>query len=277
MFLPTKSAACNALDEFLPRAGRDYATGRNYDTGPDSETTVSRLSPWIRVRLLPEWEVVAAVLAQHSQSAASKFIDEVCWRTYWKGWLQLRPGAWHNYRDDLAQLLEAFQAHSGYQKAIAGRTGIECFDTWNAELLEHNYLHNHARMWYASIWIHTLKLPWQLGADWFLRHLLDGDPASNTLSWRWVAGAHTRGKTYLARPRNIQKYTNDRFQVEESLAIEPTIGHWPEVLQTLRTDLAIHGIEVYTTRHWWDATLFPHATKGFFHFKKSIPGALKQL
>ncbi len=65
------------------------------------------------------------------------------------------------------------------------------------------YLHNHARMWFASIWIFTLRLPWELGADFFLRHLLDGDPASNTLSWRWVGGMQTMGKTYLARADNI--------------------------------------------------------------------------
>ncbi|MEM8657814.1 MAG: FAD-binding domain-containing protein, partial [Pseudomonadota bacterium] len=71
--------------------------------------------------------------------------------------------------------------------------------------------HNHTRMWFASIWIFTLQLPWQLGADLFLRHLLDGDPASNTLSWRWVGGLHTVGKTYLARADNIRKFTNGRF------------------------------------------------------------------
>jgi deoxyribodipyrimidine photo-lyase len=67
-------------------------------------------------------------------------------------------------------------------------------------------------MWFASVWIFTLQLPWALGADFFMRHLLDGCPASNTLSWRWVAGLHTQGKTYLARPDNIATFTNGRFQ-----------------------------------------------------------------
>ena len=66
-------------------------------------------------------------------------------------------------------------------------------------------------MWFASIWIFTLRLPWTLGADFFLQHLLDGDPASNTLSWRWVAGLHTRGKAYAARAENIRRYTDGRF------------------------------------------------------------------
>jgi deoxyribodipyrimidine photo-lyase len=66
-------------------------------------------------------------------------------------------------------------------------------------------------MWFASIWIFTLGLPWRIGADFFYRHLLDGDAASNTLSWRWVAGLHTRGKAYAAESWNIEKFTGGRF------------------------------------------------------------------
>lgn len=220
MFLPSKFSARNALADFLPKCGRDYATGRNYDRGRAEDATVSKLSPYIRMRLLPEWEVLSAVLKAHSTSEASKFIDEVCWRTYWKGWLQLRPSIWQKYLEERQALLEDYNDHTAYNDAIGGQTGIECFDAWAAELVEQNYLHNHARMWTASIWTHTLKLPWQLGADWFLRHLLDGDPASNTLSWRWVAGLHTAGKAYLARADNIRKYTNGRFEVNEGLASE---------------------------------------------------------
>ena len=63
-------------------------------------------------------------------------------------------------------------------------------------------------MWFASIWIFTLNLPWELGANFFYKNLLDADPASNTLSWRWVAGLHTEGKFYLARQENIEKFSN---------------------------------------------------------------------
>ena len=108
--------------------------------------------------------------------------------------------------------LESNRARSTvYAQAVSGRTGIGCFDHWAQELVTTGYLHNHARMWFASIWIFTLNLPWQLGADFFLGHLVDGDPAANTLSWRWVAGLHTKGKTYLARADNIARYTNGRF------------------------------------------------------------------
>lgn len=219
---PSREAALAALERFLPHAGRDYARRRNYDLGPGRHGNVSQLSPWLRHRLLTEREVVAATLARHSLSAAEKFVQETCWRTYWKGWLERRPGAWDAYRQQLADDIDATDRDAALaarmEAATAGRTGIACFDDWANELVATGYLHNHARMWFASLWIFTLGLPWSLGADFFLRHLLDGDPASNTLSWRWVAGLQTRGKNYLARPGNIAKYTEGRYHPEGQLA-----------------------------------------------------------
>lgn len=179
------------------------------------------LSPWVRTRLLPEWTLLSAVLKHHSAASAAKFIDEVCWRTYWKGWLERHPSVWDNY---LIELKSAKSEHANnrlYHAALRAESGIDCLDLWTQELLETGYLHNHARMWFASIWIHTLKLPWTLGAAFFLKHLFDGDPASNTLSWRWVAGLHTVGKTYLATAENIEKYTGSRILTSAHLASEP--------------------------------------------------------
>ena len=171
------------------------------------------LSPYLRHRLITEREVIGAVLGKHSVSASEKYVQEVCWRTYWKGWLELRPAIWTRFLADRDAAHEGMNA--GLAKAVAsaeaGTTGIEGFDDWARELVETGYLHNHARMWFASIWIFTLGLPWSLGADFFLRHLIDGDPASNTLSWRWVAGLQTQGKTYLATTDNIARYTDGRF------------------------------------------------------------------
>ena len=133
------------------------------------------------------------------------------WRTYWKGWLELRPNVWTDYLIELNKIREDFKDNQNYKNAIEGKTNIECFNYWVNELKENNYLHNHTRMWFASIWIFTLELPWQLGAEFFMQHLYDGDAASNTLGWRWVAGVQTQGKHYLASEWNIKKFTNNRF------------------------------------------------------------------
>jgi deoxyribodipyrimidine photo-lyase len=212
---PTRAAGLARLQEFLPFAGRAYASGRNVDRGPDDRSNVSALSPWIRRRLITEEEVIAAVLKRHSFSAAEKFVQEVVWRSYWKGWLEMRPSVlWRFDADRIAlkdRLAEDGQLARRFASAVEGRTGIDCFDAWVGELIQHGWLHNHSRMWFASIWIFTLGLPWQLGADFFYKHLLDADPASNTLSWRWVAGLHTQGKHYLARAENIERNTLGRF------------------------------------------------------------------
>ncbi|MFM7378690.1 MAG: FAD-binding domain-containing protein [Erythrobacter sp.] len=215
-FAPTRAAALARLAAFLPAAGRRYAETRNADDGERAEGrgNVSQLSPWLHAGLIGEPEVLEAVLSAHSPRAAEKFIAEVFWRIYFKGYLEQRPAIWDDYRKGRDGALAAIEINAGLRKAYAegveGRTGIEAFDVWAKELVATGYLHNHARMWFASIWIFTLKLDWRLGADFFLRHLMDADAASNTLSWRWVAGLHTKGKHYLARADNIARYTSGR-------------------------------------------------------------------
>ena len=221
-FTPTRLEALTRLSRFVPHAGSDYARRRNFDLGAGRHSGVSTLSPYLRHRLITEQEVVEATLGRFSQSSAEKFVQEVFWRTYWKGWLEQRPTVWDAYLGQVRGALDQVQTSAGlrseWKAACLGETGIDCFDAWAHELVETGYLHNHARMWFASIWIFTLRLPWALGADFFLRHLLDGDPASNTLGWRWVAGLQTIGKTYLARADNIAKYTEGRFNPQGQLA-----------------------------------------------------------
>lgn len=215
MFTPSRAAGLHRLTDFLPQAGRTYADLRNLDL--PGHPHVSTLSPWLRHRLVTEAEVIDAILRVHPKGA-DKFLAEVWWRTYWKGWLELRPAVWTSYRQGLQAALNRLAVEPGLaaraEAAMLGDTGIDGFDHWAHELVTTSYLHNHARMWFASIWIFTLRLPWELGADFFLRHLIDGDPASNTLSWRWVAGLHTPGKTYLATADNIAKNTRGRFHPE---------------------------------------------------------------
>jgi deoxyribodipyrimidine photo-lyase len=231
-FEPTRAAGLARLEAFVPHAAHHYAERRNFDLGPDQRDNVSLLSPWVRHRLVREDEIVRSVLDRHSFRSAEKFVQEVAWRTYWKGWLEMRPSVWARYRNALEarvrELDEANDLRCRWEDATSGRTGIRCFDAWVRELVDVGYLHNHTRMWFASIWIFTLKLPWELGADFFLRHLVDGDPASNTLSWRWVAGLQTRGKTYLAQAGNISKFTAGRFKTVPGLATvaEPLADDW---------------------------------------------------
>ena len=196
-----------ALQRFLDKGAASYEARRNFDYGPAERSNVSELSKFISHRVLFEYDVARRALAQHRPETVDKFIQEVFWRIYWKGWLEHRPAVWNDYvafdHDTIPERL--------FQQAVTGKTGIDCFDYWSAELQNTNYLHNHARMWFASIWIFTLGLPWQAGARFFMQHLFDGDAASNTLGWRWVAGIQTSGKHYVARASNIEQFTNGRF------------------------------------------------------------------
>ena len=237
----TRQAGEIIIREFSARMGSDYERQRNFDFGPGRHNYVSQLSPYLRRRLVLESEVVQAALDRHGSKASEKFIQEVFWRTYFKGWLELRPGIWQQYRQGLAEDLSRLQTNperrARVEAAEEGRTGLAYFDAWAQELIQTGYLHNHARMWFASIWIFTLELPWRIGADFFYRHLLDGDAASNTLSRRWVAGLHTRGKAYAAEAGNIERFTGGRFLPalnELRSEIEPLDHTEPEGLPELQ-------------------------------------------
>ena len=210
-FEPSRTQATNKLDNFVENNLSEYSRLRNFDFGPDKRSNISCISPYISHGILNELEVIDKALKKFSFSKNEKFIQEVLWRTYWKGWLELRPNVWTDYIIELKIIREKYKDNKDYLNAIDGNTNIECFNEWVKELKEFNYLHNHTRMWFASIWIFTLNLPWQLGAEFFMKHLYDGDAASNTLGWRWVAGIQTQGKHYLASEWNIKKFTNNRF------------------------------------------------------------------
>lgn len=213
---PTRAAALVRLTDFTPRAGIAYARHRNVDVA--KVPTVSALSPWLRHRVLTEAELLRAVLDAHGPDDAGKFVQEVFWRTYWKGWMELRPSVWDGYRAQVRHGRDRIATEdglrSGWEDACRGETGIDAFDAWARQLVATGWLHNHARMSFASIWVFTLRLPWALGADFFLRHLLDGDPAVNTLNWRWVAGIQTAGKPYLVTADAIEACTDGRFRPE---------------------------------------------------------------
>ena len=262
---PTRIHGLTRLNELAEVIG-DYATSRNYADG----WTTSRLSPYIRRRMILEEEVLAFARTVGGLRRVEKFAQEVVWRTYWKGWLEARPSVWKAYLTQLRTLDETLPGSDQDRLvcAISGKTDLPYFNAWCDELTSTGYLHNHVRMWFASVWIFTLKLPWAMGARFFLDHLLDGDPASNTLSWRWVAGLQTPGKHYLARADNIAKYTNGRWvpkpgELDESAhslrddgfariaAVKPTLG--PDAGQVQPRAVILHDEDCGPLPDAWSA------------------------
>ena len=201
----TRGEALQALEEFIPRSGK-YSRDRNHVIS--GHGNVSQLSAAIRHRLITEWEAAAAPLSRYAASTVEKFTQEIYWRSYWKGWLSLRPQIWDEYESSITPPNEAAQA------IMNGEGPIGVMNLFANELRRTGYLHNHARMWFAGYWIHVAGLPWEWGARFFEQELLDFDPASNTLSWRWVAGHQTPGKTYLPRRSNIEKYLDPQLLVQ---------------------------------------------------------------
>ena len=192
------------LDIFIDNYLQNYGSKRNFDLGPP-HPNVSKLSPFIRRRFLSEKEILKTIFPKYSLNSVDKFVQEIFWRTYWRGWLEFHPKVYADFDKKIKQ----------YE--IPKKTGIKCFDHWTEELLDTGYLHNHARMWYASIWIFTLKRSWEEGAKFFSDYLIDWCPASNTLGWRWVAGLQTVGKNYIARSENIKTFTNNKFYPKNQL------------------------------------------------------------
>ena len=211
-FPTTRNNALRKLDDFIENNILGYTKLRNFDFGIQNRKNISCLSPYVSHGIISETEIINKVLKKYLFNKTEKFIQEVLWRIYWRGWLELRPMVWNDYLIKLKTLNEEYKTNKNYLNAIKGETNIQCFNDWVNELKENNYLHNHTRMWFASIWIFTLELPWELGAEFFLKHLYDGDSASNTLGWRWVAGIQTPGKHYVASEWNIKKFTNNRYE-----------------------------------------------------------------
>lgn len=209
---PTSSAALTATRE---EALRRLAEAVPQAIAPGHD--LAGLSPFLRHRLLTEAEVAEAVIAQHGATQVETFLENLLTRTYWKGWMEARPQVYLAYRRALADDQRRFKGTGGYTAALEGRTGISAFDDWNAQLISTGSLSHSERMWYASIWIFTLRLPWTLGADHFEQHLLDGDPAINTLSWRSVGGLHTPGKHYLAKAADIEKGSAGKYNLKGRL------------------------------------------------------------
>jgi deoxyribodipyrimidine photo-lyase len=171
---------------------------------------VSRLSPYLRHGVLSLAETRDVALDQvESVKDTDKFINELGWRDYWQRLYADRG-------DKIWQDQEPYKTgHSAYAEILPddirdGQTQLACIDGFSAELRSTGYLHNHPRMWFAAYLVHWRRIRWQVGARWFLSHLLDGDPASNNLSWQWVASTFSQKPYYFNRD-NLDRYTNSRY------------------------------------------------------------------
>ena len=133
-FLPNKKFAREHLDAFIEEQILDYTRLRNYDYGVENRNNVSLLSPFISHRILFEFDIIKKVLKKYPYSKVEKFVQEVFWRVYWKGWLELRPSVW----SDFIKSLDNFEQNQNYLNAINGNTNIECFNEWVKEIKQHN-------------------------------------------------------------------------------------------------------------------------------------------
>ena len=197
-------------NNFLGEKILDYSSKRNYDYGPKEDSSVSKISHFVTHRILLEYQLINEVNKKYKSSKVNKYLEEIFWRIYWKGWLENHASLW----DYFISIKSVDFDIELYGKALEGKTHLPFFNSWIEELRKYNYLHNHTRMWFASTWIYNLGLPWELGAKLFFKYLYDGDAASNLLSWRWVAGLHTKGKKYIFTPDNLRKFSNGRFSVK---------------------------------------------------------------
>lgn len=180
-----------------------YAKSRNFLTG-----AVTRLSPYIRYGVLSLREIRDCILdhVQHPDDA-TKLINELGWRDYWQRlYVKLGNGIWQDQEEYKTGYTAKDYAPDLPQDIQQGTTGRVCIDSFSHDLRSTGYLHNHVRMWLAAYIVHWRRIRWQAGAKWFLQHLLDGDPASNNMSWQWVASTFSH-KPYFFNRENLEKYT----------------------------------------------------------------------
>lgn len=179
-----------------------YAKSRNFFTG-----AVTRLSPYIRYGVLSLAEIRDRVLQKVHQAEATKFINELGWRDYWQRlYFKLGDDIWQDQEPLKTGYTSIDYAQTLPDDITSGTTGRVCIDSFSRDMRSTGYLHNHGRMWIAAYIVHWRRIRWQTGAIWFLEHLLDGDPASNNMSWQWVASTFSQ-KPYFFNRENLERYT----------------------------------------------------------------------
>jgi deoxyribodipyrimidine photo-lyase len=195
-----RQTAEKALDKVDPA---HYGKSRNFLRG-----AVTRLSPYLRYGVLSLAEVRDAVLKKvQSQEEATKLVNELGWRDYWQRlYAQLGSRIWQDQEEYKTGYPAQDYGDTLPDDIATGTTGLVCIDSFSQDLRQIGYLHNHARLWMAAYLVHWRRIRWQVGAKWFLANLLDGDPASNNLSWQWVASTFSH-KPYFFNRENLERYT----------------------------------------------------------------------
>ncbi len=175
-----------------------YAKTRNYLSG-----SVTGLSPYFTHGILKPAEVIDELVSNHGGEACAKLYSEFGWREYFQRvWQNKGSDIWNDLKHEQQSIIS-----NQIPKAIReAETGIEVIDHAISELLETGYMHNHARMWLASMITNIGQTDWREPAKWLYYHLLDGDPASNTLSWQWIAGSFSQ-KKYIANQENLNRFS----------------------------------------------------------------------
>ncbi len=178
-----------------------YTRNRNFLNG-----SVSHLSPYFRHGCLTLKEASDNVRNRHGLQA-EKFVQELAWRDYWRRvWYDLGNGIFSDIEDPKVALGDKLMPDFIRQ----GITGLPCMDGFIRDLTHEGYVHNHARMWFAAYVVHWLKVDWREAADWFENNLLDGDKASNHLSWQWVASSFS-SKPYFFNKENLARHTGEKY------------------------------------------------------------------
>lgn len=204
---PTRGGRAEAERRLLQVSPAQYAVSRN-----DLDGAVTRLSAFIRHGVISLAEVRAYALDHVERPAdAEKLIQELAWRDYWQRlYARIGDGIWVDREAYKTGFAPGDYADDLPDDVREARTGLACIDAFVRELHATGYLHNHARMWLAAYVVHWRRVKWQAGARWFLMHLLDGDPASNNLSWQWVASTFSH-KPYIFNRDNLERFTAGRY------------------------------------------------------------------
>lgn len=196
-FEPNINAVWERVDAIDPVA---YAKTRNYLNG-----AVTYLSPYLSRGLISTKQVLDRLVAKgHSIHQMEVLVKELAWRDYFQ-----RVGQHKDLDSNIKQRQGKLNNYQIPTAVVAAKTGIEAIDAAILGLYQNGYMHNHLRMYLASVTCNVAQSHWKMPAQWLYYHLLDGDFASNICSWQWVAGANS-SKLYFANQENINTFTQSK-------------------------------------------------------------------